>query len=87
MKKEAVYAILNTKHGNLVFYYKGRENTYYLFCARYRRTVYEYFRYGKSLGQLHRKTDWHHKRFISNIIEGQLPRQLKQALKEDRYAR
>lgn len=87
MRKEVVYTTPHPIPENLIFFYKGKDKTYYLFSAKYYQQIHDYFRYGKSLRQLRRNKDWHKIPSLANVIEGQLNRQLKTILKEDAYAR
>lgn len=86
MRKDIVYTEVHPEYGGLVFFYKGRYATYFLFAMQYRSQVHNYFRDGKSVKQLYRNKKWHRIPPLANVIEGQLARQLKLVLKEDSYA-
>ena len=81
MKKEAVYTEL--EYHNMVFRYKGKNGTYDLFQTRYRQTIYEYFRYGRGIDQLHADRSWLKSRFLSKIVEERLWKEIRRVRKED----
>ncbi len=83
MKRHAIYAVDVPRKGKLFFFYKGTYDTYYLFSTHYRKTVYYYFRNGKTTAQLARDKSWKRRPFLSNLIEGQIKRQLVPVLSED----
>lgn len=84
MKKGAIYAEL--KYPGMMFFYKGEHGIYGLFRTRWRKTVYEYFRYGKTVKQLYRDKGWIKHRFLSELIEGRLRKEMKRVRKEDANA-
>lgn len=81
MKKEAVYKEL--EYHNMVFRYKGKNGTYDLFQTRYHQTIYEYFRYGRGIDQLHADRSWLKSRFLSKIVEERLWKEIRRVRKED----
>lgn len=83
MRKEVIYTEIHPRYSRILFFYKGRYDTYFLFSAKYRRRIHNYFREGKSIAQLHRNKKWCQIPPLANVIEGQLARQLKPVLKED----
>ena len=72
MRKEVIFTELDPVCRKIVFLYKGTNVTYELFRTKYRATVHEFFRYGKSIEQLHNDKGWRKSRFLSNLIEGRL---------------
>ena len=64
MRKNVIYSIPCKRRGILQFYFKAHDKTYYLYYIRYRKKAHEFFRYGKSISELHRRKDW--KKHLSN---------------------
>lgn len=84
MKKGAIYA--ESRYPGMRFFYKGENGIYEMFQTRWRKTVYEYFRYGKSEKQIHSDKRWHKHRFLSILIEGRLQKEIRRVRKEDANA-
>jgi hypothetical protein len=81
MRKNVIYSIPCKRRGILQFYFKAHDKTYYLYYIRYRKKAHEFFRYGKSISELHRRKDWKKSPFLRNLIEGPLKQKVNQMKK------
>ena len=52
-----------------------------IYSIRYREKAHEFFRYGKSISELHRRKDWKKSPFLRNLIEGPLKQKVNQMKK------
>lgn len=81
MRKNVIYSIPCKRRGILQFYFKAHDKTYYLYYIRYRKKAHEFFRYGKSISELHQRKDWKKSPFLRNLIEGPLKQKVNQMKK------
>ena len=81
MLKNVIYSIPCKRRGILQFYFKAHDKTYYLYYIRYRKKAHEFFRYGKSISELHQRKDWKKSPFLRNLIEGPLKQKVNQMKK------
>ena len=70
LAKEEVFSSFTSKHTTKLTIY-----------IRYRKKAHEFFRYGKSISELHQRKDWKKSPFLRNLIEGPLKQKVNQMKK------
>ncbi len=81
MRKEVIFVEPWNGRNYMDFKYKGTSGTELLFTAKFNKTVYKYFKSGKSMAQLYRNKDWKSCFVLARLVETRIPyamRQIKQ---------
>lgn len=72
MRKNVIFTEVDCDRNRIIFMYKGVNNTCQLFYSKYRKSVHEYFRYGRSMKQLYNERTWLSNIFLRKIVEDRL---------------
>lgn len=77
MRREKIYAKQADTYGKLDFWCQTADSTIYLFTTKYRKKAHEFFRRGRSVSELYGKKSWKRNRYLCDLIETKLKRELR----------
>ena len=77
MRRNVIYVVQGENHGEMDFWYQSTDTSVHLFTAKYRKVAHNYFRQGRSVGELRKHKSWRKNKYLCNLIENRLKRELK----------
>lgn len=77
VRKNVIFVRLWEQGWYMDFMYKGDTAIDYLFSMKFNKDVFDYFRDGKSIEQLHRCKDWKKNSCLTRLVEKRIPWEIK----------